>query len=69
MFARGGDPMAQLAGKQRITLRQLTRELQQLAAERIDPREDQSSTRPKTEPEDPVASHVALGMAKHRTSQ
>ena len=69
MIARGGDPMAQLPPKRRITLAELTREIQQLAAERIEPREHQLSTRSDIEPEDPVASHIALGMAKHRSCQ
>jgi hypothetical protein len=69
MIVRGGDTMAQSPPKRRITLAQLTRELQQLAAERIEPREDQLSTPSDIKSEDPVASHVALGMAKHRTGQ
>ena len=61
--------MAQLPAKRRITLGQLTLELQQLAADRVEREEDQLSTRFDVKSEDPVASHVALGMAKHRTGQ
>jgi hypothetical protein len=61
--------MDESPGKRRMTLAQLTFVLQQLEADQVKQPVGTMLSRPDFPSEDPVASQIALGMAKHRTGQ
>ena len=56
-----------LKDKQRITLGQLTLDLQRLAADQAEQRENKPLAQSSGRLENAIASHIALGMAKQRS--